>query len=87
MAFERRVGALWAEQVAIEAIIADVGTPLFIYSASLIREQASAVRTAFEPLGAEVRYAVKANSNLSVLGLLLAEGCGMDVVSGGELLR
>ena len=87
MAFERRAGALWAEQVAIEAIIADVGTPLFIYSASLIREQARAVRTAFEPLGAEVRYAVKANSNLSVLGLLLAEGCGMDVVSGGELLR
>ncbi|MEL7484233.1 MAG: hypothetical protein AAFN41_07745, partial [Planctomycetota bacterium] len=85
--FERRAGKLWVEAVSIESIVAQVGTPVFVYSSSVLRDRARAVRRAFEPIGAKVRYAVKANANLSVLRLLLAEGCGLDVVSGGELFR
>ncbi len=78
---------LWAERVALDAIVAEVGSPVFVYSASMLRDRARAVKAAFDPIGAEVRYAVKANANLSVLRLMLEEGCGMDVVSGGELHR
>ncbi|MEO1536070.1 MAG: diaminopimelate decarboxylase, partial [Planctomycetota bacterium] len=86
-AFERRAADLWAEGVSIDSIVAEVGTPLFVYSASTLRDRARAIRDAFEPLGAEIRYAVKANANRSVLRLLLSEGCGLDVVSAGELFR
>lgn len=85
--FERHEGELWAERVAVDEIVARVGSPVFIYSSSMLRERTRVVRAAFGPLGAEVRYAVKANANLGVLRLLLGEGCGMDVVSAGELHR
>ncbi|MEM9661636.1 MAG: hypothetical protein AAF937_04935 [Planctomycetota bacterium] len=87
MAFDRKDDDLWVEDVAVRAIVEQVGTPFFVYSASVLRERVRAVRGAFDPLGARVRYAVKANPNLAVLRLLLAEGCGMDVVSEGELRR
>ncbi len=85
--FERRGSDLWAEGIAVESIVSEVGTPVFVYSAASLREGARRVRSAFGAIGAEVRYAVKANSNLAVLRLLRAEGCGMDVVSAGELYR
>ncbi|MEM9560653.1 MAG: diaminopimelate decarboxylase [Planctomycetota bacterium] len=85
--FQRRGGVLWAEGVSIESIVGSVGSPVFVYSASVLRERARAVFDGFGGLGAGVRYAVKANGNLSVLRLLIESGCGMDVVSGGELYR
>lgn len=86
-AFDHHDGVLHAEGVPVDTIVRAIGSPVFVYSAAILRDRARAVREAFDPLGAEVRYAVKANANLSVLRLLLEEGCGMDVVSGGELHR
>ena len=62
------------------------GTPLYVYSASCVRDRFRELRTAFGD-GAQICYAVKANSNLSILKLLASLGAGFDLVSGGELLR
>ena len=58
------------------------GTPLYIYDAAVIRRQAARL-DGFEV----VRYAVKANSNLSILRLMRTLGCQIDVVSAGEIIR
>jgi diaminopimelate decarboxylase len=85
-AFHRRGGELWCEDVAVRALAERHGTPLYVYSARAIDERLAAVRRAFGP-GAHVCYAVKANSNLSLLRRLHAGGAGFDLVSGGELAR
>lgn len=63
------------------------GTPLYVYSASTIRQRMRMFQHAFRKTRHLVCYSVKANSNLSILRLLAREGCGFDVVSGGELER
>jgi len=84
--FHYRAGALHCEQVAIADLVAEFGSPLYVYSAATMRERAQRVRQAFGD-DAHVCYAVKANSNLNVLRLLHEQGCGFDLVSGGELER
>jgi diaminopimelate decarboxylase len=63
------------------------GTPLYVYSASTIRERMRTFQQAFRKFPHTVCYSVKANSNLAILRLLAGMGCGFDVVSGGELER
>lgn len=79
-------GELHCEQVAIRDLVERFGSPLYIYSAATMRERVTRVRSAFGD-AARICYAVKANSNLSVLRLLHEAGCGFDLVSGGELER
>jgi len=85
--FDYRNGALHAEDVAVDRLAAEVGTPFYCYSAATIRRHYRVFSQAFAGLDALVCYAVKANSNQAVLRLLAREGAGMDVVSGGELAR
>ncbi|MFH1787901.1 MAG: diaminopimelate decarboxylase [Candidatus Altiarchaeota archaeon] len=63
------------------------GTPLYVYDGDLIRDSFTSFRDAFTERYPNVRvcYAVKANSSLAILRLLARQGCGADVVSGGEL--
>jgi diaminopimelate decarboxylase len=63
------------------------GTPLYVYSAAMIRERYDAFDSAFRDQPHTICYSVKANSNLSILRMLARKGCGFDVVSGGELER
>jgi diaminopimelate decarboxylase len=63
------------------------GTPLYLYSARTLRERTRALDAAFASFPHTLCYAVKANSNLSLLRFLAQLGCGFDVVSGGELER
>jgi len=63
------------------------GTPLYVYSASTIRERMRAFQNAFRRTRHTVCYSIKANSNLGIIRLLAGVGCGFDVVSGGELAR
>ncbi len=63
------------------------GTPLYVYSATAIRQRLAAFETAFRDFPHTICYSVKANSNLSILRLLARQKCGFDVVSGGELER
>jgi len=63
------------------------GTPLYVYSATAIRERLAAFENAFRKNPHTICYSVKANSNINILRLLARQGCGFDVVSGGELER
>jgi diaminopimelate decarboxylase len=86
-AFTYRDGLLHAGEVPVPEIADAVGTPTFVYSADAIRSSYRKIERAFAPIGARLHYAVKASSNLHILRLLLEQGAGMDVVSGGELER
>ena len=63
------------------------GTPLYVYSADAIRERVAMLQTEFASVPNTLCYAVKANSSLAILKLLSEQGCGFDIVSGGELER
>lgn len=78
---------LYVEGVELEEIARSAGTPVYVYSATAIRERFQRYDEAFGDTPHEVFYAVKANSNLSVLRLLAGLGAGFDIVSGGELYR
>ena len=75
------------EGVSLPQLADRFGTPLYVYSAEMIRERVSAFNIAFRGIEHTICYSVKANSNLSILRLLARLGCGFDVVSGGELQR
>ncbi len=76
---------LFLENVELGRLAEKFGTPLYVYSASYIRDKAKAYKKAF-PNG-EFHYALKANGNLSIIKLLKEEGFGADIVSGGELKK
>ncbi|MBM4060135.1 MAG: diaminopimelate decarboxylase [Planctomycetes bacterium] len=85
-AFHRRAGELFCEDVPVRELAARYGTPLYVYSGACVDQRVAAVRAAFGP-DALLRYAVKANGNLTLLRRLFARGAGFDLVSGGELRR
>lgn len=78
---------LHCERVALSKLAAKYGTPLYVYSATAIRERYRALELAFAGVSHTICYSVKANSNLSVLRMLAQLGAGFDIVSGGELER
>jgi diaminopimelate decarboxylase len=73
---------------AFQALAAKFGTPLYVYDKATIVGQARALKAAFAPRFPKLKvfYAVKANTNGTIISLLRAEGLGAEVVSGGELL-
>src|SRR3954451_7495708 len=87
MAYCYRQNELFCEDCSLGAIAAEVGTPCYVYSGSDIVERFCAYHRAFEDTPHTICYAVKANSNLSILKLLAGQGAGFDIVSGGELFR
>ena len=78
-------GGLAAGQVPLADIAAEVGTPVYVYSADAIEAAYRELETVLAP--ARICYAMKANGNLAVLRLLAGLGAGADVVSEGELRR
>ncbi|MES1945494.1 diaminopimelate decarboxylase [Salinisphaera sp. PC39] len=85
--FRYRGPDLHAEDVPLADIAARFGTPCYVYSAATIRRHFQVFREALAPQPHLICYAVKANSNLGVLGLLADLGAGFDIVSVGELER
>ena len=85
--FENRDGDLHAENVSLSEIANTCGTPTFVYSKAAIVDAYTQFDAAFSRHEHRICYAVKANSNLAVLGLLAALGASFDIVSGGELQR
>lgn len=78
---------LFAEEVSIEALAAEIGTPFYVYSEATLRRHFRVFADAFADTDILVAYSVKANPNIAVLTALASEGAGADVVSGGELQR
>ncbi len=85
--FSYRDRTLYCEDVALADIARKAGTPCYVYSATGILRRFLKYAEAFGARAALVCYAVKANSNLSVLRLLADAGAGFDIVSAGELFR
>ncbi|MCE2573085.1 diaminopimelate decarboxylase [Motilimonas eburnea] len=80
-------GRLFAEDLAVEDVIKQSGTPAYIYSRATIERHWHAFDQAAGDHPHLICYAVKANSNLGVLNLMAKLGSGFDIVSVGELLR
>jgi diaminopimelate decarboxylase len=80
-------GSLFAEDVRIDTIAAEVGTPFYLYSTATLERHYDVFKQSFGTLDTLVCFAIKANSNLSVIETLARKGAGADVVSGGELER
>jgi diaminopimelate decarboxylase len=80
-------GELWMEDVRLTEVARRFGTPCYVYSRAAIESAWRAFDDALAGTDHLVCYAVKANSNLAVLGVLARLGSGFDIVSGGELAR
>jgi len=85
--FRYRDGQLHCEDVDLALVAEKFGTPLYVYSAGTILDHYHRLDAALSPLDHLIGYAVKANSNRSILKLLAEAGAGFDIVSGGELYR
>ncbi|OUR76170.1 diaminopimelate decarboxylase [Alphaproteobacteria bacterium 46_93_T64] len=85
--FNYKDGELYAEDLPIAKIAAEVGTPFYCYSTATLERHYKVFSEAFDGVNALVCYAVKANSNLAVIKTLARLGAGADVVSEGELRR
>jgi diaminopimelate decarboxylase len=85
--FQYRNGALHAEDVSLASLADEVGTPFYCYSTATLERHYRVFAEAFAGVPTLVCYAMKANSNQSVLRTLAKLGAGADVVSGGELKR
>ena len=90
--FEEKDGSLHADGVPLSLIAAEMGTPVYVYSAGVIEDQFTKLQSAFaralpknrQPL---ICYACKANSNVAVLNFLQSLGSALEIVSEGELIR
>lgn len=85
--FQYRAGVLHAEAVNLITLAEQVGTPFYCYSTATLERHYRVFAEAFSGVSTLVCYAMKANSNQSVLRTLAKLGAGADVVSGGELKR
>jgi diaminopimelate decarboxylase len=85
--FEYRGGELCCESVPLARIAGEVGTPVYVYSRGELERAYRAFDAALDGIPHRVCYAVKANSSLGILGVLIGLGAGADIVSLGELVR
>ena len=86
--FQPKDGELYAEDVPLARIAAEVGTPVYVYSRATLERHARVLKESLANVpGARLAFAIKANPNLAVLRVLADAGYGADVVSGGELAR
>jgi len=85
--FHYQDNELYCEEVPIQRIVRDVGTPCYIYSYRTLVRHFRAYDQAFGTIPHMIAYAMKANSNLAILRVMASEGSGADIVSGGELYR
>jgi diaminopimelate decarboxylase len=85
--FHYRCGTLHCEEIDLERLAQEFGTPLYVYSAGTILDHYRRLDATLAPLDHLICYAVKANSNGAILKLLARAGAGFDIVSGGELFR
>ena len=84
--FDYKDGVLCAEEVRLDRLAEEIGTPFYCYSTATL-ERHYKVFAAALPTGSLVAYAAKANDNLAVLKTMGRLGAGCDVVSGGELAK
>lgn len=85
--FAYRNGVMHAEDVDLNALAREVGTPFYCYSTATLERHYRVFADAFSDTPSLVCFALKANSNQAVIATLAKQGAGADIVSGGELQR
>ena len=85
--FNYKNGRLFAESVEVEEIVAEVGTPVYIYSKATFLEHLRKIRQAYSQLDTTICFSVKACGNINILKFMAEQGSSFDIVSGGELYR
>lgn len=85
--FNYRDGQLYCENVPVERIADECGTPTYVYSRQTFTDHFGRIRDAFAELSPIICYSIKSCHNLSILSMLRDMGSSFDVVSGGELKR
>lgn len=83
--FHYRHGLLHAEDISLDRLAEEVGTPVYVYSTATLERHYRVFHDAVADLDPLICYAVKANGNIAVVQTLARLGAGADVVSGGEL--
>jgi len=78
---------LFVEGVRVDDLAQSYGTPLFVYSQTSMQDALAAYQRGFAGRKLQICYAMKANSSLAILQFFARQGCGFDIVSGGELER
>jgi len=82
--FSYQRGTLHCEGVSVQQLVKRFGTPLYLYSENHFLSSVREFKKGLKGIRHLICFAVKSNSNLSVLRLLTGAGCGMDVVSGAS---
>ncbi|MGD9300137.1 MAG: diaminopimelate decarboxylase [Desulfobacterales bacterium] len=85
--FKYHDNVLYCEDLPVQEIAAKIGTPFYLYSHATLKRHFQVFSEAFEGVPKLICYSAKANTNLAVLKLFADLGCGLDIVSGGELYR
>ena len=85
--FNYKHNRLYCENKPVEELALEYGTPLYVYSRKTIVGHYLKLKDAFRFVNPLICYSMKANSNLSICRVLVKEGAGLDIVSGGELYR
>jgi len=85
--FNYRNGELFAENIEVGKIAADVGTPAYIYSRATFTDHLRKIQQAYSQLDTTICYSVKACGNINILKFMAQAGSGFDIVSSGELYR
>lgn len=85
--FDYKNDELWCEEVPLTRIAREVGTPVYVYSQRTLERHVRVFKDAFSSLPHLICYAIKANSNLTLLKRFSTWGVNFEAVSGGELFR
>lgn len=86
-AFQYRDGQLFCENLPVASVAAQAGTPTYVYSKATLLGHYRRLAEAFAALEPIICFSIKSCPNVNLLKLLVGEGSGMDVTSGGELFR
>lgn len=85
--FQYRQGELYCEDIPLEKVVEQAGTPCYVYSHATLRHHFKVFDDAFKDVPHLTCFSVKASSNTAILSLFGSLGGGVDIVSGGELFR
>jgi len=85
--FHYQQGQLYGEQMPVDRIVDEVGSPAYIYAKATFEHHLNAIDEAFSELDPLICYSIKSCGNIHLIRMLAERGTGMDVVSGGELYR
>jgi diaminopimelate decarboxylase len=85
--FNYKNGTLFVEDVSVEKLADQVGTPVYIYSKATFIDHLQKIQQSYSRLDTTICYSVKACGNVNILRFMAEAGSGFDIVSGGELYR